>query len=130
RSADEETVEILRDEWTGAERGGIMHCFGGTVRMAEQVLELGFHISFAGNVTFKKAANLREAACAVPLHRLLIETDCPYLTPVPFRGRRNEPARVVEVARCLAELHEIEAEEIGRVTTRNFMRFFNLDADV
>ncbi|HEY0544665.1 MAG TPA: TatD family hydrolase [Pyrinomonadaceae bacterium] len=129
RSADDETVEILRDEWKGAPRGGIMHCFGGTPQMAEQVLELGFHVSFAGNVTFKKAENLREAARVVPLNRLLIETDCPYLTPVPFRGRRNEPARVVEVARTLAELHETEAEEIGRLTTENFMRFFNLDAN-
>lgn len=129
RSADDETVEILRDEWSDAPRGGIMHCFGGTVRMAEQVLELGFHVSFAGNVTFKKAENLREAARVVPPNRLLIETDCPYLTPVPFRGRRNEPARVVEVARGLSELHEMEAIEIGRITTENFMRFFNLEVN-
>lgn len=128
RSADDETVEILRDEWAGAPRGGIMHCFGGTVQMALQVLELGFYVSFAGNVTFKKAENLREAARVVPLNRLLIETDCPYLTPVPFRGRRNEPARVVEVARGLAELHDMEAVEIGRITTENFMRFFKLEA--
>ncbi len=126
RSADDETVEILRDEWSDARCGGIMHCFGGTTQMALNVLELGFYVSFAGNVTFKKAANLREAALAVPLDRLLIETDCPFLTPVPFRGRRNEPARVVEVARCLAELHGIETEEIGRMTTENFMRFFQL----
>jgi TatD DNase family protein len=126
RSADDETVEILRDEWNGKQNGGIMHCFGGTTQMALNVLELGFYISFAGNVTFKKADNLREAALAVPLDRLLIETDCPFLTPVPFRGRRNEPARVVEVAHCLAKLHEIEMEEMGRITTENFMRFFQL----
>lgn len=126
RAADDETVEILSAEWKGNPRGGIMHCFGGTPLMAEQVLELGFLVSFAGNVTFKKAENLREAARVVPLERLLIETDCPYLTPVPFRGRRNEPARVVEVARCLADLHGIEAEEIGRITTDNFARFFGL----
>ena len=83
-------------------------------------------LSFAGNVTFKKAENLREAALMVPLDRLFIETDCPFLTPVPFRGRRNEPARVVEVARCLAELRELETEELGRRTTENFFRFFNL----
>jgi TatD DNase family protein len=127
RAADDETVEILRDMWKDNPRGGIMHCFGGTTKMAEQVLELGFHISFAGNVTFKKAENLREAARVVPLERLLIETDCPYLTPVPFRGRRNEPARVVEVARCLADLHGVEALEIGRRTTENFKRFFQLE---
>ncbi len=126
RSADDETVEILSAECGGTGMCGIMHCFGGTVGMALRVLELGFLVSFAGNVTFKKAENLREAARVVPLERLLIETDCPYLTPVPFRGRRNEPARVVEVARCLAGIHEIEAEEIGRVTTENFMRFFKL----
>lgn len=126
READEETVEILRDEWQDSGLGGVMHCFGGSVEMARSVLALGFTISFAGNVTFKKAENLREAARIVPLERLFIETDCPYLTPVPFRGRRNEPARVVEVARCLADLHALETEEIGRITSENFYRFFNL----
>jgi TatD DNase family protein len=127
READEDTVSILREEWGAHEPFGIMHCFGGGVEMAEQVLALGFMISFAGNVTFKKAENLREIARHVPLDRLLIETDCPYLTPVPFRGRRNEPARVVEVARCLAELHGVDLEEMGRITTGNFMRFFSLE---
>ncbi|HVG32389.1 MAG TPA: TatD family hydrolase, partial [Pyrinomonadaceae bacterium] len=129
READEDTVNTLRAEWSGAAQGGIMHCFGGSMRMAESVLELGFMISFAGNVTFKKAENLREVARRVPLDRLLIETDCPYLTPVPYRGRRNEPARVVEVARCLAELHGVDTLEIGRITTANFSRFFNLEID-
>ncbi|MGB9179060.1 MAG: TatD family hydrolase [Pyrinomonadaceae bacterium] len=126
READDETVEILRAECGGSGACGIMHCFGGSLEMAESMLELGFMISFAGNVTFKKAENLREVARRIPLDRLLIETDCPYLTPVPFRGRRNEPARVVEVARCIAELHGKEMEEIGRLTTENFLRFFNL----
>lgn len=124
RAADDETVEILRAEWNNAPSGGIMHCFGGTPAMAASVLELGFYVSFAGNLTFKKADNLREAARHVPLDHLLIETDCPYLTPIPFRGRRNEPARVVEVARCLAELHGMEVDEIGHVTTQNFLRLF------
>jgi TatD DNase family protein len=127
READEETVSILRAEWEGAGLGGIMHCFGGSELMAQNVLEIGFMISFAGNVTFKNAVHLREVARTVPLERLLIETDCPFLTPVPFRGRRNEPARVVEVARCLAELHEMEAIEMGRLTANNFLRFFNLE---
>jgi TatD DNase family protein len=127
READEDTVSILRAQWGASWPGGIMHCFGGGAEMADDVLELGFMISFAGNVTFKKAENLREVARRVPLDRLLIETDCPYLAPVPFRGRRNEPARVVEVARCLAELHGLEKEEVGRLTATNFMRFFNLD---
>ncbi len=128
READDETVEILRDEWTGAARGGIMHCFGGSARVAESVLELGFVISFAGNVTFKKAEPLREVARLVPLERLLIETDCPFLTPVPFRGRRNEPAYVVETARFLAELRGISPEELGRLTSDNFTRFFGLES--
>jgi TatD DNase family protein len=127
READEDTVSILREHWGANVPGGIMHCFGGGPGMAESVLELGFMVSFAGNVTFKKAEDLREVARRVPLESLLIETDCPYLTPVPFRGRRNEPARVVEVARCLAGLHGLETEEFGRVTTNNFARFFNLD---
>jgi TatD DNase family protein len=126
READAETVEILRAELGDATRSGIMHCFGGGYEMAAGVLELGFMISFAGNVTFKKAEALREVARRVPVERLLVETDCPFLTPVPFRGRRNEPARVVETARCLAELHGIEVEEFGRITTGNFERFFNL----
>jgi TatD DNase family protein len=128
RAADDETVAILRDEWHGSGLGGVMHCFGGSVEMAQSVLELGFTISFAGNVTFQKAENLREAAKVVPLDRLFIETDCPFLTPVPFRGRRNEPARVVEVAACLAELRGLEREELGRITADNFFRFFKLDS--
>ncbi|HEX7998148.1 MAG TPA: TatD family hydrolase [Pyrinomonadaceae bacterium] len=126
RAADDETLAILRDEWKGAGFGGVMHCFGGSTAMAEGVLELGFTISFAGNVTFKKALNLREVAMLVPLERLFIETDCPFLTPVPFRGKRNEPARVVEVARFLAELRGLETEELGRLTAENFFRFFKL----
>lgn len=127
READDDTVGILRDEWSGAGLGGLMHCFGGSERMAAEVLELSFSISFAGNVTFKKAENLREVARTIPLERLMIETDCPFLTPVPFRGRRNEPARVVEVARCLAELRGMEVEEVGRATAENFLRFFELE---
>jgi TatD DNase family protein len=128
READDDTVAILREE-CGQEggRGGIMHCFGGTLAMARSVLELGFMVSFAGNVTFKKAENLREVARSIPTDRLLVETDCPYLTPEPFRGRRNEPARVLEVARCLAELHGLEPVEMGRITTENFLRFFDLE---
>src|SRR4051812_6445047 len=129
READEETVGILREVYADAPRGGVMHCFGGRLKMAEDVLALGFFISFAGNVTFKKADALREVALAVPLERLLVETDCPYLSPVPFRGRRNEPAHVVETARFLAELRGVEAEELGRVTSENFARLFGVELD-
>jgi TatD DNase family protein len=126
READEDTVGILRDELCGFERSGVMHCFGGSLRMMEQVVELGFMVSFAGNVTFKKAEDLRDVARHVPRERLFIETDCPFLTPVPFRGRRNEPALVIEVARFLAELHNMTTEEMGRLTANNFARFFGL----
>jgi TatD DNase family protein len=127
READDDTVSILREEMTDEGKRGIMHCFGGGAQMAVGVLELGFMVSFAGNVTFKKAEDLRDVARLIPLERLLLETDCPFLTPVPFRGRRNEPAHVREVAECLAGLHGLTTEEIGRITSENFGRFFNLD---
>ncbi len=127
RDADDETVEVLREECSGADfRGGIMHCFGGTAQMAEDLMKIGFLISFAGNVTFKKAENLRNAARVVPLEKLLIETDCPYLTPVPFRGKRNEPARVVETAKFLAEFYSVELEILAAKTSENFLEFFGL----
>ena len=126
REAEAETIEILREEYAGAPRGGVFHCFSGSVELAEKAVELGFMVSFSGIVTFKKAGELREAARQVPLARLLIETDCPYLTPVPYRGKRNEPAYVVEVARCLAELHELDIEVMGDLTSDNFHRLFRL----
>ena len=126
READEETLEILRAEYAGAGRGGVMHCFGGGPALAEGALGLGFYISFAGNVTFKKAEALREVALTVPLDRLLVETDCPYLAPVPLRGRRNEPAYVVETARFLAGLRGVGPEEFGRTTAENFTRLFGV----
>lgn len=127
READEETLEILRAEYVGAERGGVMHCFGGGPALAEGALGLGFYISFAGNVTFKKAEALREVARTVPLERLLVETDCPYLAPVPHRGRRNEPAYVTATARFLAELRGVGDEELGRATSENFSRLFGVE---
>jgi TatD DNase family protein len=126
REANDDTLSILRAELTGYDRAGVMHCFGGSLAMAQQAIELGFYISFAGNLTFKKADDLREIAHRLPLNRLLIETDCPYLTPVPFRGKRNEPARVVETARCLAELKGVGLEEIGRATSENFAQLFGV----
>jgi TatD DNase family protein len=127
REAEDETIEILKTEWHGSKLPGIMHCFSGSAQLARQAVELGFLISFSGIVTFKKAEELRSVAREVPSDRLLIETDCPYLTPVPYRGKRNEPAFVVEVARCLAELWGMEPEEIGRITTANFCSVFGLD---
>lgn len=126
READEDTVSILREELSGYERAGVLHCFGGSLPMALAALDLGFYVSFAGNLTFKKAEDLREIARQLPLERLMIETDCPYLTPVPFRGKRNEPARVVETAGCLAMLHDKDVSEVARVTRENFSRLFGV----
>jgi TatD DNase family protein len=127
READEDTVEILESEWRGSARAGVLHCFGGSLHMAERALALGFFISFAGNVTFKNAEPLREVARQIPLDRLLIETDCPFLSPVPLRGRRNEPSFVVETARRLAELQGVSVEEIGRITSANFSSLFGVN---
>jgi TatD DNase family protein len=129
RDADYETVEIIKDACGGADfRGGIMHCFGGTPEMAKQLMDLGFLISFAGNVTFKKAENLREAVRVVPLEKLLVETDCPFLTPEPLRGKRNEPAYVEYTARFLAALYDVEFDILAERTTRNFLDFFGLSS--
>ena len=126
REAEPETIEILQNEYAGARRRGVFHCFSGSRELAQRAIEIGFMISFSGIVTFKKAEELRDIAKHLPLDRLLIETDCPYLTPIPYRGKRNEPAYVVEVARCLAALHGVELEEMGRITSENFNRFFGL----
>ncbi|HEY0364850.1 MAG TPA: TatD family hydrolase [Pyrinomonadaceae bacterium] len=126
REAEAETIEILQSEYEGARRRGVFHCFSGSMELAQKAIEIGFMISFSGIVTFKKADELREIAKQVPLDRLLIETDCPYLTPIPYRGKRNEPAYVVEVARCLAGLHGVDVEEMGHITEENFNRFFGL----
>ena len=123
REAESETIDILRSEYDGS---GIFHCFSGSLELAQRAVEIGFMISFSGIVTFKKADELRAIAREVPLDRLLIETDCPYLTPIPYRGKRNEPAYVVEVARCLATLHDVDIEDMARITTENFNRFFGL----
>src|SRR6185295_14991639 len=128
REAESETIEILKSDYAGAERRGIFHCFSGSLDLARSAIELGFMISFSGIITFKKADQLRAVAKEVPLDRVLIETDCPYLSPIPYRGKRNEPAYVVEVARCLAGLHGVELEEMGRITSENFVRFFGIDA--
>ena len=124
REAEAETIDILKTDY--ADGPGVFHCFSGSSDLARRAVELGFMISFSGIVTFKKAEELRQTARQVPLGQLLIETDCPFLAPVPHRGKRNEPAYVVEVARCLADLHGFELEELGRITTENFMRFFSL----
>jgi TatD DNase family protein len=117
REAWDDTLDTLRTHWHG---GGIMHCFTGDETQARQSLDLGFHLSFGGVLTFPKADAVRQAARIAPADRLLIETDCPYLAPVPHRGKRNEPAFVVETARRLAEVRGVTLEAIAEATTRNF----------
>jgi TatD DNase family protein len=128
READDDTITILREEYRDTTHGGIMHCFGGSLELAGAAMDLGFLISFSGNVTFPKAEEIRRVASQIPLDRLLIETDCPYLTPVPFRGKRNEPARVLEVAKALGQLHNLDSAEIGKITSENFIRLFQLES--
>jgi TatD DNase family protein len=119
-------LTLMRDRWAAKGLGGILHCFTGSWAQAKSALDMGFMISFAGNITFPKAQPIRDAALEVPLDRILLETDSPYLAPVPYRGKRNEPAFVKETARKLGELRGLSAEEIGQQTTRNFYNFFKL----
>jgi len=126
REAEADTLAILGEEWKGSDLGGVIHCFTGTRSFAEAAIELGFYISFSGVVTFKKAEELRETARAIPIDRLLIETDSPFLAPIPYRGRRNEPAYVIETARAIGQLRGVGAEELGRATSQNFKRLFQL----
>jgi len=129
REAEDDTIQILRENWAdvgGGEIGGIIHCFTGTQKLADAAIEMGFHLSFSGVVTFKNAEDLRGVARSAPMDRLLIETDCPYLAPLPYRGKRNEPAFVKETAAKLAELKGVGVEEIARATSGNFKRLFKL----
>jgi TatD DNase family protein len=127
RDADSETAEILEGEGAG-EVGGVIHCFTGGEELARRALDLGFHISFSGIVTFPRAEGIREVARNMPLDRLLVETDAPFLAPVPHRGKRNEPAFVTEVLRKVAELRDLEPGELGRATVTSFDRLFGSSA--
>lgn len=124
REAGHRIVDVLKSEGVDG-LTGVLHCFSEGARVAEQVLELGFHISFTGNLTFKKST-LPEVARLVPLDRLLLETDAPFLSPEPRRGRRNEPAHVVYIAEKLAEIHATDLEKIEKITEANAMRLFSL----
>lgn len=125
REAEEDTLRVLREE--GAhEVGGVMHCFTGTQEVAKEALDLGFHISFSGIVTFKNANQIKEVTKMVPLDRILVETDAPYLAPVPFRGKVNEPAYVRYVAEEIAALKGVAFTEIERATTENFCKLFKI----
>lgn len=129
-NAWEDCLQLIREHWVPKGTGGILHCFTGTWTHAKRALDMGFMISFAGNITFPKAQQIRDAALEVPLDRMFIETDCPYLAPIPHRGKRNEPAYVKETARKLGELRGLSMEEIGEQTARNFYNFFKMSETV
>ncbi len=123
RAAAADTLRIMREESAG-EAGGVMHCFTETWDVAQAAIEMGFYISFSGIVSFKNAHDLRAVAKRVPLDRMLIETDSPYLAPVPFRGKTNQPAYVKHVAEALAQIREVPVEQIARASTQNFFELF------
>ncbi|RJG07957.1 TatD family deoxyribonuclease [Noviherbaspirillum cavernae] len=130
RSASEDTIRIMQDEGAGTDAGGaggVMHCFTESLEVANAAMELGFYISFSGIVTFKSAKELQAVAHAVPLERMLIETDSPYLAPVPHRGKMNEPGLVRHVAEFLAELKGIPLEQVAEQTTDNFFKLFKIE---
>lgn len=125
REATEDVIQILKEE-QASQVGGIMHCFSGTVEQMYECVELNFHISLAGPVTFKNAKEVKEVAKEIPLERLLIETDAPYLAPHPYRGKRNEPAYVKLVAEEIARLRQMEYEEVCNITTENALELFRI----
>ena len=126
REAWPDCLKILDEEWRSSALGGIFHCFAGTIEEARHGMEMGFLVSFAGNVTYPKAQNLRDVAREIPLDRLLVETDSPFLAPQRYRGKRNEPAYVVEVAQTIANVRNLAAVEVAGVTAENFRRLFGL----
>ena len=126
----DDLLEILEAHWRPTGLGGVMHCFGGGWEQARRSLDLGFLVSFAGNLTYPKAQPLRDVAARLPLDGVLVETDAPWLAPAPHRGKRNEPAWVLQTALVLAEVLRVDREEIASATTKNFYRLFHLQPDV
>ena len=127
RDAWRDTMGVLREHWAGESLPCIMHCFTGNVEQARECLDLGFHLAFGGVTTFPKAAEIRDAARITPDDRLLLETDSPYLAPVPHRGKRNEPGFVAHTARVIAEARGVPVERLASQTTRTFERLFQTD---
>lgn len=125
RDADEDTIDILRSEAEKGDFKGLIHCFTGTQYLADEAVKMGFYISLSGIITFKNAQSIRDALANVPLERILVETDAPYLAPVPNRGKRNEPAFVAHTNKALAELKDISEAEAARITTENFFKLFD-----
>ena len=126
----DDLFEILDAHWRPTGLGGVMHCFGGGWEQARRSLDLGFLVSFAGNLTYPKAQPLRDVAARMPLDRVLVETDAPWLAPAPHRGKRNEPAWVLQTALVLAEVLRVDVDEIASATTKNFNRLFRFQPDV
>jgi hydrolase, TatD family len=124
RDADDDTMRIVKEEAAGQPVKGLLHCFSSGRQLAEEAIEFGFSLSLSGIVTFKKSEDLRAIVRDVPLDRILVETDAPYLAPVPFRGKRNEPAYVAHTAACVAAVKAVDAAELARITTANFFRLF------
>jgi TatD DNase family protein len=129
RDAQKEVLTILREEEAG-EIGGVFHCFSGDYDMARSCMDLGFSLSIPGTITFKNSSELREVIKRIPLDRILVETDCPFLTPMPFRGKRNEPAYVKITALKLAEVKGLPFDEVARITSKNAKRVFRLDEEL
>src|ERR1700757_551595 len=128
RDAWVDCLDMLEEHWKPTGLGGILHCFSSTLEDARRGIEMGFLISFAGNSTYPKAQNLRDVAKALPLENILIETDSPFLAPQPYRGKRNEPAYVGEVAKAIGSVRNLATEQIALATAENFRRFFGLSA--
>ncbi len=126
RDAWTDCLNLLEEHWKATGLGGILHCFSSTLEDAKRGIDMGFLVSFAGNLTYPKAQNLRDIAKALPLEKVLIETDSPYLAPQAYRGKRNEPAYVVEVARTLASVRDLSPDEVAAATCENFRRLFRL----
>ena len=127
-NAWDDLLRLLREHWATSALGGILHCFTGEEHHAKAALDMNFVISFAGNVTYPKATNIQQVAKLVPIDRMFIETDSPYLAPIPMRGKRNEPAYVTQTAKFIGELRGVSPEEIGWQTAENFFKFFHLKA--
>ncbi|MDE3059577.1 MAG: TatD family hydrolase, partial [Pseudomonadota bacterium] len=125
RDADEDTVQILTEEMAKGKFKGLIHCFTSSQYLAEKMIELGLHISMSGIISFKNAQAIRDAIAGVPIDRLLVETDAPYLAPVPYRGKRNEPSFVMYTNRILAGIKKIPENDCARITTENFFRLFD-----
>lgn len=126
REAEEDTLNILREEWD-SENGGVVHCYSSSAEMAKELLDLDFHIGFTGLITFNNLEWLRRIVSNTPIRKILVETDSPYMSPEPYRGRRNEPARVKEVARQVAKCHNLTIEKVAEITTQNGLDLFKID---